>query len=75
MVGGMIYRCASALLRGFYTPGVGRFVIGGEDFVVDLGVDIFRIYEGSVDVEDASPDWGKMWDHRGGGLRHGHFRE
>jgi hypothetical protein len=73
-LGGTTYGPASALLRGFYAPGVGRFVVGGEDFVVDVGVDVFGVYEGSVDIEDAGPDWGQMVGHCGSFLSCGHVR-
>ena len=42
---------AAALLRGFDVPGVGRFVVGGEDLVVDVGVDVFGVDEARVGVK------------------------
>lgn len=45
-----------------------------EDVVVDVGVDVFRVDEEAVDVEDAGADW---WDggSASGGLRHCSMRE
>lgn len=57
---------AAALLRGFYVPWVRGLVVGGEYLVVDVGVDVFGVYERAVDVEDASADRGEGLCHRGG---------
>ncbi len=69
---GDIYLAASALLFGFDAPWEVGFVVGVEDVVVDLGVDVFGVYEEAVDVEDTGADG---WEVGGVGFggRHGGF--
>jgi hypothetical protein len=61
----LAYWRSAALLGGFYGPGVVRGTILVQNFVVNLGVDVLRIDEEPVDVEDACADWQEM-----GGVRH-----
>ena len=53
------YLTAPALHPGVYAPYQVGFAIFVEYVVVDLGVDIFRIYKGTIHIENTGTDWGK----------------
>lgn len=47
---------AAALLGGFDSPGIIGAVVLVQDVVVDLGVDVLRVDEEAIDVEDTGPN-------------------
>jgi hypothetical protein len=62
------YSRASALLRGFDGPGVFGPSVFTEYVVVNVSVDIFRVDQRAVHVEDAGLDWRQARSRHSWGL-------
>lgn len=51
-----VYLASPALLLGFDAPWQVGLAVRVEDVIIDLGVDVFRVDEEAVYVEDAGAD-------------------